>query len=102
MTALVVLSTAPNRKTALRIGKTLLKERRISCINIVPAIRSIYLWKGRIVEDNEVLMILKFPGKNREVVERSVLALHPYDTPEFIVIKPSYLNKKYLRWLINP
>ncbi|HEY0481932.1 MAG TPA: divalent-cation tolerance protein CutA, partial [Kofleriaceae bacterium] len=57
--ALVVLSTFPDAETAARIARTLVDERLAACVNLLPAIRSIYRWQDAISDDAEVLAIIK-------------------------------------------
>ena len=95
----VVLVTAPDLKTARKLARAALAEKLIACANLVPKIESHYWWQGKIESGTEVLMILK-TGKNRlKALEKSILAQHPYETPEFLVLPASAGNRKYLDWL---
>jgi periplasmic divalent cation tolerance protein len=44
-------------------------------------------------------LILKTTKSKLGALEKLVLAKHPYDTPEFLVLPLSAGNKKYLGWL---
>ena len=95
----VVFVTAPDMKTARRLAQAALKARLIACANIVPKIESHYWWKGQIERGTEVLLILKTTAKHLDGLEKLVIARHPYDTPEFIVLTLSGGNRRYLNWL---
>ncbi|MGA2786208.1 MAG: divalent-cation tolerance protein CutA [Verrucomicrobiota bacterium] len=95
----VVLVTAPDLKVARALAQAALSARQIACANLVPRIESHYWWRGKIESGNEVLLILKTQKSKLAALERLVLAKHPYDTPEFIVLPLSAGNKKYLDWL---
>lgn len=95
----VILVTAPNLKTARALAKAALQARLIACANLVPKIESHYWWRGKIESSNEVLMILKTTATRLAALEKLVLARHPYDTPEFIVLPLSRGNTRYLDWL---
>jgi periplasmic divalent cation tolerance protein len=95
----VVLVTAPDRKTARALARAALTARLIACANLVPKIESHYWWRGKIESGAEVLLILKTQKSKLAELEKLVLAKHPYDTPEFIVLPLSAGNKKYLDWL---
>jgi periplasmic divalent cation tolerance protein len=95
----VVLVTAPNLKTARALARATLKKRLIACANLVPKIESHYWWRGKIESGAEVLLVLKTQKSKLAALEKLILALHPYDTPEFIVLPLSAGNKKYLDWL---
>ena len=95
----IVLVTAPDSKTARALAKAALLARLIACANLIPKIESHYRWRGRIESSAEVLLILKTRKSNLAALEKLVLARHPYDTPEFLVLPLSAGNKKYLDWL---
>jgi len=95
----IVLVTAPNLKTARALAKAALKARLIACANLVPKIESHYWWQGKIESSTEVLLILKTQKSKLAVLEKLILAKHPYDTPEFVVLSLSAGNRHYLDWL---
>jgi periplasmic divalent cation tolerance protein len=95
----VALVTAPDLKTARALARAALSARLIACANLVPDVESHYWWRGKIESGAEVLLILKTQKSKLAALEKLVLAKHPYDTPEFIVLPLSAGNKKYLAWL---
>jgi periplasmic divalent cation tolerance protein len=95
----LVLVTAPDRKTARRLARAALSARLIACANLVPKIESHYRWRGKIESGAEVLLVLKTEKAKLAALEKLVLANHPYDTPEFIVLPLHAGNRKYLDWL---
>jgi periplasmic divalent cation tolerance protein len=95
----MVLVTAPSLKTARALAKAALSARLIACANLIPKIESHYWWQGKIESGAEVLLILKTTKSKLAALEKLVLANHPYDTPEFIVLALSAGNKRYLDWL---
>jgi periplasmic divalent cation tolerance protein len=97
----VVLVTAPDLKTARALAKAALSARLIACANLVPKIESHNWWQGKIESSAEVLLILKTQKSKLAALEKLVLAKHPYDTPEFLVLPVSAGNKKYLGWIID-
>jgi periplasmic divalent cation tolerance protein len=97
----IVLVTAPNLKTARALARAALQVRLIACANLIPKIESHYWWQGKIESGTEVLLVLKTQKSKLAALEKLVLAQHPYDTPEFIVLPLSAGNKKYLDWLAN-
>ena len=95
----VVLVTAPDMKTARALAKAALQARLIACANLVPKIESHYWWQGKIESGNEVLMILKTTRKRLAALEKLILAKHPYDTAEFLVLPLTSGARRYLVWL---
>ena len=95
----IALVTAPDLKTARALARAALRARLIACANLVPKIESHYWWRGKIESGTEVLLVLKTQKSKLAALEKLVLARHPYDTPEFVVLPLSAGNKKYLDWL---
>jgi periplasmic divalent cation tolerance protein len=95
----VALATAPDLKTARRLARAALRARLIACANLVPKIESHYWWQGKIETGTEVLLLLKTTSSRLAALERLILAEHPYETPEFVVLSVSGGNRRYLRWL---
>ena len=97
----IVLVTAPDLKTARALAKAALSARLIACANLVPKIESHYWWQGKIESSAEVLMILKTTKAKLGALEKLILAKHPYDTPEFLVLPLTAGSRKYLDWLAS-
>lgn len=95
----LVLLTAPDLKTARKLAHAALKARLIACANFLPKIESHYWWRGKIQHDAEVLLLLKTTAARLGELEKLIVARHPYDTPEFIVLGLSAGNRRYLDWL---
>ncbi len=95
----VVLVTAPDLKIARALARAALQARLIACANLVTKIESHYWWHGKIESSREILLVLKTQKSKLAALEKLILAKHPYDTPEFIVLPLSSGNKKYLDWL---
>jgi periplasmic divalent cation tolerance protein len=95
----MVLVTAPDLKTARRLAKFALQARLIACANLVPGIESHYWWQGKIESGREVLLVLKTRHSKLALLEKLILAKHPYDTPEFLVLPLKAGTPGYLGWL---
>jgi periplasmic divalent cation tolerance protein len=96
----IVLVTAPDLKTARTLARAALSARLIACANLIHKIESHYRWRGKVESGYEVLLVLKTQKSKLAALEKLVLAGHPYDTPEFVVLPLSAGNKKYLDWLV--
>jgi periplasmic divalent cation tolerance protein len=95
----LVLVTAPDLKTARRLARAALQARLIACANLVPKLESHYRWRGRLERGSEVLMVLKTTRARLGALEKLILAEHPYDTAEFIVLPLDGGAARYLAWL---
>ncbi len=95
----VALVTAPDLKTARRLARAALRARLIACANLVPRVESHYRWQGKIERAPEVLLVFKTTTARLTRLEKLMLAEHPYDTPEFIVLRLKAGAGRYLDWL---
>jgi len=95
----VVLVTAPDLKTGRALARAALQARLAACVNIVPRIESHYWWQGKLESGAEVLLVLKTTQAKLAALEEVILARHPYDTPEFLVLPLKAGSSRYLAWL---
>lgn len=96
----VVLMTAPDLDVARRLARALVEGHSAACVNLVPAVRSIYRWQGAIEEAGEVLMIAKTTAGRVADLMKCLGELHPYDVPECVVLEPRDVEPKYRAWLL--
>jgi periplasmic divalent cation tolerance protein len=95
----LVLVTAPDVKTARQLARKALRARLIACANLVPKIESHYRWRGKVERGTEVLLIMKTTAARVVELEKLILAAHPYDTPELLVLALDQGTPRYLDWL---
>jgi periplasmic divalent cation tolerance protein len=95
----VALVTVPDLKTARSLARACLQSRAAACVNILPRLESHYWWQGKLEQGKELLLLIKTTGERLRQLEECVLANHPYDTPEFIVLPIHAGNKRYLAWI---
>jgi len=95
----LVLVTAPDLKTARRLARFALRARLVACANLIPRLESHYWWRGKLETSAEVLLLFKTTRPHLPALEKLILAKHPYDTPEFIVVPLSGGTARYLKWL---
>ena len=93
----VVLSTAPNRETAERIGEALLSEHLAACVQY-EAIRSQYWWQSALCTDDEVRLVIKTRQALYAAVEATILRLHPYDCPQVLCLAVDAASSGYQAW----
>jgi len=95
----LVSITTSSSEEAESIAEAIVQERLAACVNIVPAITSIYRWQGEVHRDGEVLLIAKSrPGLFDPLVAR-VKKLHSYEVPEIIALPITAGSKAYLKWI---
>lgn len=96
---LVVLITVPDQDQAYRLAKTVVEENLAACVNIIPAVRSVYRWKGEICDDPECLLVAKTTRAAFPLLEARVKALHSYEVPEIIAVPVERGFPPYLAWV---
>lgn len=96
---LVVLTTFATADQAAPVVRTLVEERLIACGNIVPGVRSLYRWEGRVADEAEVLVVMKTRKQDWTALLSRLHELHPYDTPECVAVRIASGAPKYMAWL---
>jgi len=97
--ARVVLTTAATPEEAERIARAVVEERLAACVTMVPSVRSIYRWEGKVEDATETLLLIKTGAGQLAAVETRLRDLHSYQTPEFLVLEPTAGSAAYLEWM---
>lgn len=97
----VVLSTSDSEAEAGRIAEALLNNELAACVNLIPAVTSIYRWQGKIERAAEVQLVIKTKSDLLEKAYQVVTQQHSYDTPEWLVLEVSDGSPDYLDWIKN-
>jgi periplasmic divalent cation tolerance protein len=98
---IVVLMTAASAEEAGRIADMLVKGQLAACVQILPEMQSVYVWKGEVRREREVLLIAKSISANFSALEREVRAIHSYETPEIVALPVVAGSEPYLKWLVS-
>jgi len=97
----IVYITTSGMEESEKIANFLVKEKLAGCTNIIPSIKSIYLWKGDIESDSESIVMAKTKINNVESIIKRVKEIHCYDIPCILAIPIIEGSKDYLEWLEN-
>ena len=95
----IVYITFGNKDQANEIGKILVSERLVACVNIIDNINSIYWWDGKIQNDNEVVLIAKTRDSLVSKIIERVKSLHSYTCPCVVSLPITGGNKDFLKWI---
>ena len=96
----LVLVTCASLGEARKIARRVVGKHLAACVNIHSSkIESIYRWKGKVETAPEHLLLIKTTAGRLRALEREILRLHSYETPEFLVLPVSSGSRAYLRWL---
>lgn len=96
---IVVLVTGSNARECARIARSLLDKRLIACANLIPQVRSLYHWKGKIADEKECLLLLKTSRELLPALQTEVEKLHSYSIPEIIALPIIDGSPNYLNWI---
>ena len=94
----VAWTTVANAADATTLAKHVVERQLAACVQIDGPITSIYTWKGRMEENSEYRLCFKCTPSKLTALETEVLAHHPYETPEWIVVRADRVGEKYLSW----
>lgn len=95
---LIVLVTCPKTE-AESLATKLLNEELIACANIVPAVLSVYKWKGEVAKDEESLLVMKTTANFYDRLEARVKELHSYEVPEVLALSVEKGSEAYIQWV---
>jgi periplasmic divalent cation tolerance protein len=94
-----VYITTKNKNEAQLIGKTIVSERLVACVNIMDGMNSIYWWEGKLCEDSEAVLIAKTVDSLLDQLVSRVKELHSYKVPCIITMPITKGNPEYLSWI---
>jgi periplasmic divalent cation tolerance protein len=97
----VVLTSVGTEQQAVEIAEELIARRLATCVNIVPCLRSIYRWKGKICEDTEYLLFIKTPHARFDQVSAAIREFHSYELPEILALPVTDAEPNFHRWIID-
>lgn len=95
----ILVTTFADKKEASSVVRKLVEERVAACGTLFPKAHSIYRWQGELLENEEVVVWIKTSYALLKRCQERLLALHSYDTPELLVIEPSWVNLDYEKWV---
>ena len=95
----MVLNTCPDETTAHTIASILVQDKLAACVNIIPALQSVYQWKGQIETAEEYLIIIKSRADVYPRLEKTIKAHHPYELPEILEVPIDTGQPDYLSWI---
>jgi len=96
---IIALITAGSEEEAHKIAELLIRERKAACVNIVPAVDSLFWWEGEIESARESLLLVKTKASLFPEIVEMVKGVHSYEVPEIIALPIIAGSEDYLNWL---
>ena len=96
----LVLVTFPKNREYLEFVKGMVESKLAAGVNVV-SVNSLYWWRGKVEESEEVLLIIKTSEGAVEQLREFIIRNHPYEVPQIVVVSPDYVYKPYLEWVLE-
>lgn len=95
----IVYTVCSSVDEAKLIGKTLVEEKICACVNIIPGMQSIYFWEGELVEDQEVVLLIKSIKTSFKAIASRIKEIHSYEVPAIFTLDSKEVDINYLKWV---
>lgn len=96
---LLIMTTMPDMQSAQNLARRLVERRLAACVNILPAVQSVYRWQGVIEEAAEITMLAKTTRARYAEIESAIKEAHPYQLPEIVALPVAAGLPAYLSWV---
>ncbi|MCB1476981.1 MAG: divalent-cation tolerance protein CutA [Rhodobiaceae bacterium] len=96
----LIYTTVPSEDVGRSIAEALVRRRLAACANMIPGMRALYLWKGKVEEEGETVLILKTQTSRVAELSAALVQLHPYEVPAIIEL-PAKANAAFADWIVE-
>ena len=96
-----LLTTLDAGADATAFARTLVEEKLAACVSVLPPMTSVYRWKGAIEDAREQQLLIKTTANHVLALEERFRTLHPYELPEFVVMRPVEVGRLYGEWVVE-
>jgi|SRR4030095_314919 periplasmic divalent cation tolerance protein len=96
---LIVFNTVPTPEEGETLARVMVEAKLAACVQILPAMTSVYFWKGKVQTETEQLLLIKTTKEKYEELEKFITENHSYDVPEIVAVNTEHVAGSYLRWL---
>jgi periplasmic divalent cation tolerance protein len=97
--AFVVITTVGTEEQANMLAGELVSRRHAACVNIIPGLRSVYRWQGKVCRDGEFMLVIKTLESEYPAVRSAIQELHPYELPEIIGYPAGQSDVRFVEWI---
>jgi periplasmic divalent cation tolerance protein len=96
---IIVFTTCESKEQAETIAQTVVSEKFAACVNVLPGIRSCYVWERKVTWSDEVLLLIKTTRGRFDQLQDRIKALHSYSVPEIVAVDIDDAFDKYIAWI---
>ena len=96
---IIAFVTCQSKEQAETIAQALVTEKLAACVNVLPGIRSCYVWEKKLTWSDELLLLIKTTHGRFDQLQSRVKALHSYEVPEIVGVTIDDANQKYVDWI---
>ena len=96
---IIVFVTCESKEQAETIAQTVVSEKLAACVNVLPGVRSCYVWKEKLTWSEEVLLLIKTTETRYTQLQQKIKTLHSYDVPEILSVTIEDASQEYLDWI---
>lgn len=98
---LIVLTTTPNIEEAEDLARKIIKAKLAVCVQVLPQMKSFYVWQDEVQEDAEHLLLIKTLPEKYDELEKFIQTHHSYEVPEIVALSAEKVSESYLNWSKN-
>lgn len=98
---LIVLTTTPNNEEAENLAKEIVEAKLAACVQILPQMKSFYIWEGKVQNDAENLLLIKTLPEKYDELEKFIQTNHSYKVPEIVALEAEKVSESYFNWAIE-
>ena len=98
---IMIITTTETEEEAEKIAEIVVSEKLAACVQIIPSIKSVYRWQGKVEKSKEQLLFIKTKTGLFEKVEKAIKENHSYEVPEIVAVPINNGSKEYFEWIEN-
>ena len=95
----IVFVTCESKDQAEKIAESVVRDKLAACVNVLPGIRSCYVWEGKLTWSDEVLLLIKTTRGRFDQLQDRIKAMHSYSVPEIVGVPIDDAFDKYIEWI---
>ena len=93
---IIVYVTCKDLEEAKKITKHLLNLKLVACGNMLSS-KTMYRWKGKLVDGEEVILLLKTAEQNFDKIKEEIKKIHSYELPAIIKLSAE-ATEEFNKW----